>query len=109
VIQYSIISTLIAIAGIGATVTLWRKSRERIAEIAGELDEAIHANQELQKELKRREQIIEQQQEVRVETEEKKREVRRHADPVDRANAAIDLMRELSGSRDSDGDGSTSA
>ena len=101
-IGYAIITTIVALAGIGGAFAIWRRSRERIAEIAGELDEAIHANQSLQKEIKRRAHIIRRQQEVQIETEEKKREVRKHADPVDRANAATQLMSDLSGSGDGD-------
>ena len=101
-IWYAVITTLVALAGIGGAFTIWRRSREKIADISKELNNAIHANQSLQKEIRKREHIIRRQQEVQIETEEKKREVRKHADPVDRANAAADLMSDIAGGGDGD-------
>jgi predicted Holliday junction resolvase-like endonuclease len=101
-LTYALIVTVIALAATGVAVTIWKRSRERIADVARELDEAIKANRSLQREIKRREHIIRRQQEVQIETEEKKREVRKHADPVDRANAATRLMSDLAGSSDGD-------
>lgn len=101
-LTYSLIVTVIAIAATGAAVTIWKRSRERVAEVAKELNEAIKANRSLQKKIKQREHVIRRQQEVQIEAEEKKREVRKHDDPVDRADAATRLMSDLA--RGSDGD-----
>jgi len=101
-LRYSLIVTAVAIVTTGAAALIWKQSRKRIAEISQDLNDAIAANYSLWKELERREHIIRRQQEVQNEAEEQKREVRKHANPGDRANAASDLMSELS--RGGDGD-----
>jgi len=101
-IQYAIISTMLALAGIGGTIAAIRHYRAKIAQVSGELDKAIRANEQQSKKLEQLRHVIKAQQEVQIEAEEKKREVRRHADPVDRANAATDLMRDIAKSGDKD-------
>jgi len=109
VIQYALIATLVALAGIGVNVWQFRSNRAKLAELSAELNESLKATRQLRREVEKQRHIIKAEQEVIRETAEKKSEIRSHADPVDRANAATDLMSKLAGSGDGDGDGSTSA
>jgi predicted Holliday junction resolvase-like endonuclease len=93
---YVIVTTLLALAGIGGTITAIRHYRAKVAAVSDELNEAIRASREQRKEIERLQHVIKAQQEVQLEAEEKKRKVRSHADPVDRANAATELMSDLS-------------
>jgi len=99
---YALISTAVALAGIGGTVAAVKYYRAKVAEISQELNEAIHANYSLRKEMERREHIIQRQQEVQLEAEKQKNEIRNHADPTDRANAASGIMSKLSRGSDRD-------
>jgi Sec-independent protein translocase protein TatA len=93
---YAIVTTLLALAGIGGTIAAIRHYRSKVAAVSDELNEAIQASREQRKEIERLQHVIRAQQEVQLEAEEKKRAVRGHADPVDRANSATELMSDLS-------------
>lgn len=94
--QYAIITTLVALAAVAVNVWQFRRNRQKVAEVARELDEAIHANQSLQEQIRKQRHIIKAEQEVIRETAEKKKDIRSHADPADRADAATDIMSKLS-------------
>jgi hypothetical protein len=105
-IQYAILSTLAALSAVALNAWQFRRNREKVAEISAELNESLKATRDLRREVERQRHIIKAEQEVISETAKTKSEIRNHANPVDRANAATDLMSKLAGSGDGDGDGS---
>lgn len=107
--QYAIITTLVAVAAVAVNAWQFRRNRKKVAEISNELTEAIKANHSLQEQVRKQRHIIKAAQEVMHETAEKKREIRKHPDPTDRANAATDIMSKLAGSGDGNGDDSPAA
>lgn len=105
-IQYAIIATLAALVGIACNVWQFRRNREKVAEISDELNESLKATRQLRSEVEKQRHIIAAEQEVIRETAKNKSEIRNHPDPVDRANAATDLMSKLAGGGDGNRDGS---